>query len=186
MSPTRVISRAIQVGAIGFAVLLSTSAARGEPSTPKGDDGDDARACLTAFKAAQVQEQSGHLVEASQLFLTCGATKCGDHLWQECAASSTRLRSFMPTVVPVAFDEAGEARLDVQVKMDGTLLTSHLDGRALPVDPGTHVFAFSTGGGVFSTQRITIARGQRNLPISASLPASDKSRRQGAIAATKK
>jgi len=170
MSPMRVICRVVPAGAVGAAALLFVTGARGEPVAPKRDGEEEAGACLAAFKSAEAHEQAGHLVEAGRLFGACGAAWCGSPLWQECAARNTRVRSYTPSVVPFAVDASGAPRADVEVKMDGLVLASRLDGRALLVDPGTHEFAFSTKGGVFATKRVTVVRGQRNLPISASLP----------------
>jgi len=171
MSPMRVICRVVPAGAVGAAALLFVTAAAGEPAAAKGDGDEESGACLAAFKSAETQEQSGHLVEAGRLFRACGAAWCGSPLWQECAARNTRLGYYTPSVVPFAVDATGEPRVDVEVRMDGSVLVSRLDGRALPVDPGTHEFAFSTKNGVFATKRVTVVRGQRNLPISASVPA---------------
>jgi len=169
MSPIRVIRRVAPAGAVGAAVLLSVSATRGAPAAPRRDGADASRACLAAFERAQAQEEAGHLVEAGRLFRACGAAECGSPLWQECASRNTRLRSYTPSVVPFVVDDSGEPRVDVEVKMDGLLLASRLDGRALPVDPGTHELTFSTESGVIGTKKITVARGQRNLPVSVSV-----------------
>jgi hypothetical protein len=187
MSRRPLINRVVRVGVPGIAVLLTATAVRGEPSAPKATGSE--HACMTAFKTAQQHEQSGRLVEASQLFLSCEDETCGSPLWEECAASASRLRAYMPSIVPLVVDDLGQPRadvLDVRVKMDGALLISRLDGRALPVDPGTHEFSFDMGGGVVATQKVTIVRGQRNRAISVSLRASDKRQGKGALANAKK
>jgi hypothetical protein len=126
-------------------------------------------ACMIAYKNAQEREQSAHLAEARELFQTCAKPTCGTFLRQECSTRHAQIGAEMPSIVPMVTDESGEPRVDVQVKMDGELLTAHLDGRALPVDPGIHEFSFATDRGVFSTQKVLIAQGQRNRAISASL-----------------
>ena len=187
MSRMHVISRVARVAVPGIAVLLSATAVKGEPSAPSATGAE--RTCMTAFKSAQEHEQSGRLVEASQLFFSCEDEACGSALWEQCAAGASRLRAYMPSVVPLVVDDLGQPRadmLDVRVKMDGALLVSRLDGRAVPVDPGTHEFSFDLGGGVVATQKVTIVRGQRNRAISVSMRAADKHEKKGALANAKK
>jgi hypothetical protein len=88
------------------------------------------------------------------------------------------------SVVPVVTDDAGEPRVDVQVRVDGKPLVSHLDGKGVRVEPGVHEFTFSADDGVFSTQKIMIVEGQRNRVISASVHSSDKGIRKTAVAAS--
>ena len=80
-----------------------------------------------------------------------------------------QLESDIPSVVPLVSDENGEPRVDVQVTIDNELLTSRLDGRALPIDPGMHEFSFTADGAVLATQRLMIVQGQRNRPIAITL-----------------
>jgi hypothetical protein len=49
--------------------------------------------------------------------------------------------------------------------MDGELLVSRLDGRAVPVDPGIHDLSFKAPGGVIDDQRIALPLGERNRAI---------------------
>jgi hypothetical protein len=100
--------------------------------------------------------------------VTCATSTCGG-LGKECAAEASELDADVPTIVPVVSNEAGTPLVDVQVKMDGTLLTSRLDGRSLSVDPGLHEFSFSTDSGASATQKIMVVQGQRNRPITVSL-----------------
>jgi len=187
MSRMHLVNRAMRVGVAAGAVMLSATGARSE--TAASNVGAAERACMTAFKSAQEREQAGHLVEASQLFLSCEDETCGSALFEECAANASRLRVNVPSVVPLVVDDRGQPRadvLDVRVKMDGVLLISRLDGRALPVDPGTHEFSFDMGSGVVATQKITILRGQRNRAISVSLRTNDKHEKTATFANAKK
>src|SRR5262249_15802740 len=75
----------------------------------------------------------------------------------------------IPSVVPVVTDETGAPRVDVQVRIDGELVATQLDGRALPVDPGMHEFSFTMDGNVIARQKLMILQGQRNRQIAATL-----------------
>jgi hypothetical protein len=187
MSRMHLINRAIWVGVPAVAVVLSATGARSE--TTAANTAEAERTCMTAFKSAQEREKAGHLVEASQLFVACEDETCGSALWEECAANASRLRASVPSVVPLVVDDRGQPRadvLDVRVKMDGVLLISRLDGRALLVDPGTHEFSFDMGAGVVAIQKVTIVRGQRNRAISVSLRVPNKHEKVSTLATAKK
>jgi hypothetical protein len=171
--------RSLWFGASWAAILLCSTPAKGAPHPPKGES-----ACATAFASAQERERSGHLREARELLLTCAKATCSKVLRQACRTKFTQLDSDdIPTIVPFVADDAGAPRVDVQVRMDGELLTSRLDGQALPVDPGMHEFSFSTDSGVFETQKILIVQGQHNRQISVLLHSPDKGVQKEAVAA---
>jgi hypothetical protein len=165
------IQRAMHVSAWAAAGLVLCTT----PASAK----DTKRACTpayVAYKSAQDREKSGKIHEARDLLQTCMESTCGG-LIPKCKALYEKLKAELPSVVLVVTDDSGNARSDVQVKMDGDLLTSKLDGMAIPVEPGMHEFSFSTGSGVFATQKILIVEGQRNRFISVSM-------RTGAVAST--
>jgi hypothetical protein len=153
------------IGAAGAALLLCARPGATEPSGKS----KERRACETVFKTAGQLEQSGHLRQAKDLLLSCAKSSCGSVLRQRCSVRYAQLESDIPSVVPLVTTETGEPRVDVQVTVDGEPLTPHLDGRALPVDPGLHEFSFTADGAVISTQKVMIVQGQRNRPITVSL-----------------
>jgi hypothetical protein len=149
------------------APAATAGAGNAEPSPaglPKGE-----RLCVAAFRSAQEHEQAGQLADAKQQWLKCARATCGSFLKQECTTRYTQLDTDIPSVVPVVTDDSGAPRTDVEVRIDGELVASQLDGRALPVDPGMHEFSFTNAGNVFAKQKLMILQGQRNRQISASL-----------------
>jgi hypothetical protein len=133
------------------------------------------RACKAVYKNAQELERAGHLRDARELLMTCARQVCGAALHQQCSAMFSQLDSTeIPSVLPIVTDESGQPRVDVQVRVDGQLLASHLSGQALPVDPGLHEFSFAAGGGLSATQKVLVVEGQLNRSISVSLHGSDK------------
>jgi hypothetical protein len=168
MSQTQFPRRVFATGAscgIALALCVSTSAAA-----------ESKRAvCTTAYgeyKNAAEKERAGLLREARDLYATCAeATICGG-LVPKCRARYEKLAVEMPTVVPVATDESGTLLVDVDVKIDGRPLTSHCDGKGVPVEPGVHEFAFSTSRGLSGSQRIMVIEGQRNREINVQLSGS--------------
>ena len=166
--------RGIGVAGSGLLLVLAGARAHGEPTRSQGSA--DARACQVAYQSAREKEQSGRLVEASQLFAQCSDETCGVPLWHDCITRSTQLSTAVPSVVPVVFDESGAARVDVKVEMDGRVIASELNGRSIAIDPGTHQFSFSTPAGVFASEKLTIAKGERNRALAFSFPSGRQAR----------
>lgn len=77
-----------------------------------------------------------------------------------------QMEADIPSVVLMVSDASDAPISAFEVRMDGDLLTSKLDGIAIPVNPGWHEFTFSAEGAVFATQKILLAQGQRNRAIS--------------------
>jgi hypothetical protein len=165
-------SRTLQIGALGVALCLCAKPGSGED---KGKA--ERRACAATYKNALQVEQAGHLRQAKDLLLSCAKATCGALVKQQCTARYAQLESDIPSVVPLVSDENGEPRVDVQVTIDNELLTSRLDGRALPVDPGVHEFSFTADGAVVATQKVMIVQGQRNRPIAVALQKDKRGKR---------
>jgi hypothetical protein len=123
--------------------------------------------CVSTYNKAQVRQQSGDLVAASRLYEKCSAAACGPDLWRACLAREIQLHSEVPSVVLAVSAHDGEPLVNVQVKMDGRLLTSRLDGLALPINPGTHAFAFAANDEAFVPQIVNLQVGDRNHVIAA-------------------
>jgi hypothetical protein len=124
--------------------------------------------CTAAFKDGVKLEQAARLREAQKAFAACSKAACGASVRRECIMRYGQLGSDIPSVVPVVTDATGEPILDVKVTMDGETLTSQIDGRAVPVDPGLHEFSFTTPAGA-TRQKIVILQGQRNRPIAVTI-----------------
>ena len=125
---------------------------------------------MTAYEDANDRLRSSALLEAKPFLLICAKSECGIFLQRECLAAYTRLDTEdIPTVVPAVTDDAGVLQSEVQVTMDGQVLTTRIEGRPLPVDPGIHEFSFSSAGVVFATERVLIVQGQHNRAIAASM-----------------
>lgn len=163
--------RAAAAGALGSAavILLAT------PASAKGGGGSGSSkraictAAVSAYKDAVEQSKAGHLRDARASLATCmQATVCGG-LVPKCKAFSDKLAEKMSSVIPVVVDQSGAPLLDVQVKLDDQLVTSHLDGMAVLVDPGPHEFAFANDKGVFATQKVLVLEGQRDRAVTVTI-----------------
>jgi hypothetical protein len=86
------------------------------------------------------------------------------------------MNRLVPEIVFEPKDSAGHDLSGVKVTMDGTLLSPRIDGSALQVDPGDHVFVFDLAGQPSVTQHFLIHEGDRGRheQIVFGPPATDK------------
>lgn len=137
-------------------------------------DRPDQSTCITAYEQGQKLRRSGQLRDARDALITCLQDTCSPVLREDCAQWMKDLESVMPSIVPRAHDEGGRDRADVRVSMDGQLLVSRLDGRAIEVDPGEHKFVFRAENGPTVEMRVVIVEGQRAREVAAVIPLSPK------------
>jgi hypothetical protein len=108
------------------------------PTSARADDA----ACIASSEREVLFRKQLRLREALRELVVCTAPACPAEVRTECNRRLTDVNQALPTVVITATDGAGNDLTVVTVKVDGIVLTSSLDGRALPVDPGSHVFTF--------------------------------------------
>jgi hypothetical protein len=165
MFRTRRIHRIGSVVVSAAAVILVAGASRADK--PKATP-----ACNAAgvhVHAAHAAEAAGHIPEAIEAYRACTQeTGCG-WLAQKCDAKIKLLQSKLPTIVLVANDENGQPVADVEVRVDGNLLTSKLTGVGLPIQPGLHELSFSNGNGVFATEKVMVVDGQHDRLVTVTM-----------------
>jgi hypothetical protein len=116
--------------------LVSTSAAAGP----------DLTACVAAFEDAQALNKKARYLDAIERSRACTDPSCGDIVAAECTKLSEAILQATPIIVPAAHDTDQNDLVDVRFYVDGKLVRDKLDGRPLPLDPGTHVFRFEAPG----------------------------------------
>jgi hypothetical protein len=169
--------RILQAGALGALLLAGAAPARAE-----ADHAADERACTAALRSAQQREQAGRLREAKEALAACARPVCGLLVQEDCASRYAQLGKDIPSIVPVVTDDTGAPRTDVEVRVDGEVVATEINGRALPLNPGIHELSFSADNRVFDTQRLLILQGQRNRPVPASVPGQKRQHRRTAQA----
>lgn len=159
---------------MGLLVAIHSAPALAKPTGKRPARGDK-HACAQYYYKAKENIQAGHLLDAKETLGRCARAVCGSFLQQECTTLYTQMENDAPSVVPVVLDAADTPGAAFEVRVDGELLTSKLDGIAIPVNPGWHEFTFSTEGRTFASRKILLAQGQRNRAIAVSQrPAEDK------------
>ena len=117
--------------------------------------------CLAAAESSLALRGQHKLREARAHLLVCSAPSCPADVRTECIRRVTELNAAIPTVVFEAKDPAGNDLSDVKVTMDGQPLAERLDGPALTIDPGVHLFVFEAPGQPAVQKKFVIREGDR-------------------------
>jgi hypothetical protein len=143
-------------------------------ATPGAARADDKHACIAAFEDAQQLRIDGKLRVAQSRLLDCAKPECPALVRQDCAQWMSDVVAATPSVVLGARDGQGHDVLGVRASMDGVLVSDHLDGRPMPVDPGVHVFRFESPGaaaasGPAAEVQVLVRAGEKNREITVTL-----------------
>jgi len=139
-------------------------------------------ACVQASDKAQQLRVAGKLVAARDTLRTCVLDACPSVVREACSQWLGEVNASLPSIVIGAKDADGKDVLDLKVSIDGELVTEHLGGRALPIDPGRHKMKYEKADGVVLEEEILVGEGTKNRPVSAVFPGPSKP--VGAAAAT--
>jgi hypothetical protein len=112
------------------------------PSRARADDA----ACIAASETEATLQKHVKFHEALKQLAVCADPSCPAEVTAECTQRIARINAAMPTVILAAADEKGNDLVAVNVALDGAELTGTLDGRALSIDPGSHVLRFEAPG----------------------------------------
>jgi hypothetical protein len=149
-----------------IAVLWALSLAPGREAWA-----DDKERCLEASEKAQTFRDAHQLVEALEQLRICASERCPRVVQSDCGTWLDEVERSVATVVLTAKDDAGVDLLDVTVSLDGAPLVSRLDGQAVPVNAGPHVFHFERGDGTSAERQVLVAEGGKNQSVAAVLAA---------------
>lgn len=146
-------------------VAVLAGPARAAPEPPKA-------ACAHGAEEGQRLRAQGKLREARESFTACAAERCPALIRSDCSGWLAEVEAAVPTVVVRASAAEDQSRelFDVEVKVDGVLLTSKLDGRALPVNPGEHHLSFSAPGRLPAEDTVVIRVGEKHRLLAVVLP----------------
>jgi len=127
---------------------------------------DDAKEkCANSYDQAQKLKREGKLKEARKELVVCGSEKCPSVLVPYCVQMLKDVDDATPTVLIVAHDEKGQSIDDVRVIVDGEVVAEKLDGRAMPVNPGSHVFRLEHMGSPAWEDKVLVTEGEHGHRI---------------------
>lgn len=151
--------RFVSAAALAAALVLVPSVSRAAPPTKEE--------CVETHSRAQDQREKGQLADAKRLFLLCAQQSCPALVQSDCAKFGEELSRSVPSISFSARDGKGSDVQDVQVFVDGQLVSSRLDdGKAHDVDPGKHTVRFVRGGKEVVVS-VVVAVGEKGRNVSA-------------------
>jgi hypothetical protein len=147
--------------ALGLALLVARRASADPPKA----------ACVHAAEEGQRLRAESKLREARESFTACAAERCPALIRSDCSGWLAEVEAAVPTVVirAIPAESQGRELYEVEVRVDGVVQTSKLDGRELPVNPGEHHFSFSAPGRVPAEDDIVIRVGEKHRLLTVSL-----------------
>jgi hypothetical protein len=127
----------VKCSGLVVAVLVVASTAYADPTKDE---------CVNANEAAQSLRTAGKLRDARAKLSVCVAKSCPGPVRDDCSERLNDLLKALPSMVFDVHAVSGADMRNVQVKMDGAVLATRLDGSSIPVDPGQHTFTFEADG----------------------------------------
>ncbi|HEY4119173.1 MAG TPA: hypothetical protein VGM56_15005 [Byssovorax sp.] len=127
---------------------------------------DDAKqACSKAYDDTQLLRSQGKLKDARVQAAACARDTCAAFIRSDCGKWVDELTTAQPTVVVRARDARGHDASAVRVTIDGAAWLEQLDGRAQPLDPGSHTLRFELAGELPVVQTIVVREGEKDRTI---------------------
>jgi hypothetical protein len=145
-----------------FAATLLLAGARSSAARAAGP-GPDKMECIAADTEGQSLRRAGKLVQARKRLAVCAAATCPSIVREDCQDRIVEIAVAQPTVVFTATNGEGRPLVAVRVLVDGVVVAGELDGRALAVDPGEHLFAFEALGRITTRMRLTLQEGEKKI-----------------------
>jgi hypothetical protein len=124
--------------------------------------------CASAYEKSQEFRTQNKLQKAHELLVICAEASCPTFVQTDCAQWLTEVQKDMPSIIIVAKDKEGAAVTAVKVSIDGELVTSELDGKAITVDPGKHKLHFEMEGASPVDQPLIARQGEKERQIKVS------------------
>jgi len=121
--------------------------------------------CINAAETGQQLRSSGRLIQARRALAACTASTCPTVVRRDCGRWVEEIDAAQPSVSVKLEDATGGDVPDGKVLLDGEPMARAADGRATPVDPGTHKVVWSRDVGHSVEQEVVVREGERNRVI---------------------
>jgi hypothetical protein len=149
---------------LGGALLLAA------PAVARAQDAHKAE-CAAAYESSQELRANGKLTKAAAALALCAEESCPAFVRSDCVQWLEEVQKDLPSVIISAKDPHGEDVTAVRVLVDGELLVKELDGKAVPLDPGSHKLRFELEGVAPIEQQIVVKAGQKDRALEVSFAA---------------
>jgi len=130
---------------------------------------DERQQCVDAYKQAQMLRKSGDYVTAREQLLICSKESCPAIVKQDCVPWLGEITRGIGSIVVEATDASGKALSTAKVSVDGKVVATTLDGRAIDVSPGTHTIRIEAEGAPAVERSVALKEGEKNHAIKVEL-----------------
>jgi hypothetical protein len=127
--------------------------------------------CIEADTKAQDARREGKLSVAAEQLRRCSDAACPGMVRDDCNRRLDEVEKAQPTIVFEVKDVSGADVSAVSVTLDGKQWAEALEGKALPADPGKHVFAFTVAGYAPIERALVLTEGEKGRRERIVLPA---------------
>jgi hypothetical protein len=131
---------------------------------------DDNEVCFASSGTGQQLRKDGKLVESRAQFELCARSNCPSIVTRNCTQWLSEVSAILPSVTLNATDASGRELIDVSVMLDGKPLVAKIDGKAVSVNPGVHVFTFQTAGVAPAEEKAIVSEGDKAKRIVGHFP----------------
>jgi hypothetical protein len=159
----RAVGRIGGAATLWAALLTIASTARADPI----------ESCVGAYDAPQRLQHGGKLREAEIQAIACAQDACPAELRKDCLRWIEEIHRSTPSLVVHGVGPDGCDLERARVFVDGQFVADHLEGKALPLDPGAHAIRVETDGRPPIEQRVILSEGEKNRVVDARFAPAD-------------
>lgn len=123
------------------------------------------KACTTLAEDGQRLRAAGKLIDARDRLMACSATECPQVVRADCAQWASEVLASTPTIVIDAKDTSGNDVADAKVFIDDKRVADRIDGRPIPVDPGSHRIRLERADGSTGSQSIVAKENAKSREV---------------------
>jgi hypothetical protein len=150
-------------GASVLAVLVAFAAF---PCAASAAPPSRAERCVALAERGQQERDRAAFTEARVSLRACAADECPSLVRKDCAQWLAEVEASTPTVVLGAKDAQGNDVIGARILVDGKPYQEQADtGRAVPLDPGPHVFRFEHPPDTPVELTEVVRMGEHNRPV---------------------
>jgi hypothetical protein len=118
-------------------------------------------ACVGAYENGQRERLAGQLRAARASFVTCSQEACPRAARVDCASWLDEVERLVPSLVFSVKDPDGNDAREPTLTLDGQPVELRGDGRAIVVDPGTHLVRIAARGLAPKETRLVVVEGEK-------------------------
>jgi hypothetical protein len=132
----------------------------------------DKKACSDSYEKAQVMQKASRLNDERAELTVCTQDACPKWIQTECVKWLADIDEHQPSLVIAAKDSQGHDVLDASIEIDGSMISSKLDGSPIRVDPGQHTIKITPDGQAATEMKVVARWGEKSRVVPIILGAS--------------